>query len=313
MKTPLYQSQDVTIVPGDILTKMGIASPGENKVSVSLGFDDLGEELSYPKIYCGKVRYFTRTKPPTYAEIIKSELRLWDRRRATPQKILYSHQKLLHQKPLSCISIQLRHKVFDEDQITAKNLTNPDFVHNFQYKNLAFKFMKNIKSSPGSLGPRKSPVCAQIRQFGFPTIFFLSVAENRWFDLIKQLIFIRDNRILTESEFKTMTTTSKNELTSKDPVICALYFEHKVKELWKTFSCKGPFGIFKITHFYQRTEFQQRGSPHFHVMLWLGGAPQFVGTNTEEVEKFIDTLMTCSGKHPLPQVQKHKHTFTCLK
>ncbi|GBM39081.1 ATP-dependent DNA helicase PIF1 [Araneus ventricosus] len=305
-----------TVVQGDVLTKMGIAlAPGENKVPVSLVFDDLGEELSYPKIYCGQVRYFTRTKPPTYAEIIKSELRRWDRRGATPQKILYSHQKLLHQKLLSCISIQLRHKVFDEDQITAKNLTNPDFVHNLQYKNLAFKFMKNIKSSPAHWAQEKSRVCAQIRQFGFPTIFLtLSAAENRWFDLIKHLIFIRDNRILTESEFQTMTTTSKNELISKDPVICALYFEHKVKELWKTFSCKeGPFGNFKITHFYQRTEFQQRGSPHFHVMLWLGGAPQFDGTNTEEVEKFIDTLMTCSGKHPFSQVQRHKHTFTCLK
>ncbi|GBN51490.1 hypothetical protein AVEN_267640-1 [Araneus ventricosus] len=305
-----------TVIQGDISTKLGIAlAPGENKLPISLVFDDLGEELSYPKIYCGEFRQFSRSKPPTYAEIVKSELRRYDRRGSTPQKILYSHQKLLHQKLLSCISIQLRHKVFDEDHITAKNLTNNDYVHNLQFKNLAFKFMKNIKNSPAHWSNEKSRVCAQIRQFGFPSIFLtLSAAENRWFDLIKHLVFIREDRILTELEFGTLTTTYKNELISKDPVICALYFDHKMKELWKTFSCnEGPFGNFKIKHFYKRTEFQQRGSPHFHVLLWLEDAPRYNGTNAQEVENFIDKLITCSGNNPFSKLQTHKHTFTCLK
>ncbi|GBN14770.1 hypothetical protein AVEN_236557-1 [Araneus ventricosus] len=168
---------------------------------------------------------------------------------------------------------------------------------------------------PAHWSQEKSRVCAEIRQFGFPTNFLtLSAAENHWFDLIKHLVFIRENRILTESEFEAMTTTSRNDLISKDPVICALYFEHKAKEFWNTFSCKeGPFGYFKITHFYKRTEFQQLGSPHFPVLLWLEGAPRFDGTNAREVEKFIDTLITCSGGHPFSQVHIHKHTFTCLK
>ncbi|GFT44845.1 ATP-dependent DNA helicase [Trichonephila clavipes] len=305
-----------TVIQGDVSTQMGLAiAPGENKLPISLVFDDVGEELSYPKIYCGELRHFTRAKPPTYAEIIKSELRRYDRRGTTPQKILYSHQKLLHQKLLSCISIQLRHKVFDEDHITAGNLTNPAYVQSLQYKNLAFKFLKNIKNSPAHWAQEKGRVCAQIRQFGFPSIFMtLSAAENRWFDLIKHLVYIHENRILTESEFETMTTTARNKLISNDPVTCALYFEHKVKELWKTFSCtEGPFGKLVIKHFYQRTEFQQRGSPHFHVLLWLEGCPRFDGNNAPEVEAFIDTLITCSGEHSFSGLQRHKHTFTCLK
>ncbi|GFW62552.1 ATP-dependent DNA helicase [Trichonephila clavipes] len=305
-----------TVIQGDVSTQMGLAiAPGENKLPISLVFDDVGEELSYPKIYCGELRHFTRAKPPTYAEIIKSELRRYDRRGTTPQKILYSHQKLLHQKLLSCISIQLRHKVFDEDHITAGNLTNPAYVQSLQYKNLAFKFLKNIKNSPAHWAQEKGRVCAQIRQFGFPSIFMtLSAAENRWFDLIKHLVHIHENRILTESEFETMTTTARNKLISNDPVTCALYFEHKVKELWKTFSCtEGPFGKLVIKHFYQRTEFQQRGSPHFHVLLWLEGCPRFDGNNAPEVEAFIDTLITCSGEHSFSGLQRHKHTFTCLK
>ncbi|GIY70754.1 hypothetical protein CDAR_543801 [Caerostris darwini] len=71
-------------------------APGENQMPLSVLFDDLAEELSYPRIYCGDLRRFTRKKPPTYSEIVKSELRRYDRRGATPQKILYSHQKNLH-------------------------------------------------------------------------------------------------------------------------------------------------------------------------------------------------------------------------
>ncbi|GFQ97593.1 ATP-dependent DNA helicase [Trichonephila clavata] len=61
----------------------------------------------------------------------------------------------------------------------------------------------------------------------------LSAAENRWFDLIKHLVYIHENRILTEPEFETMTTTARNKLISNDPVTCALYFEHKVKNCGK--------------------------------------------------------------------------------
>ncbi|GIY90989.1 hypothetical protein CDAR_123111 [Caerostris darwini] len=68
-------------------------APGEDQMPLSILFDDLAEELSYPRIYCGDLRRFTRKKPPTYSEIVKSELRRYDRRGATPQKILYSHQK----------------------------------------------------------------------------------------------------------------------------------------------------------------------------------------------------------------------------
>ncbi|GFV80559.1 ATP-dependent DNA helicase [Trichonephila clavipes] len=64
----------------------------------------------------------------------------------------------------------------------------------------------------------------------------LSAAENRCFDLIKHLVYIQENWILTESEFETMSTTTRNKLISNDPVTCALHFEHKVKELWKKHS-----------------------------------------------------------------------------
>ncbi|GIY01978.1 ATP-dependent DNA helicase [Caerostris darwini] len=78
---------------------------GEDQMPLSVLFDDLAEELSYPRIYCGDRRRFTRKKPPTYSEIVKSELRRYDCRGATPQKILYSRQKNLHKLLLSSIQM----------------------------------------------------------------------------------------------------------------------------------------------------------------------------------------------------------------
>ncbi|GIY38031.1 ATP-dependent DNA helicase [Caerostris darwini] len=85
--------------------------PGQDQMPLSVLFDDLAEELSYPRIYCGDMRRFTRKKPPTYSEIVKSELRRYDRRGATPQKILYSHQKNLHKLLVSSIQICIRNKI----------------------------------------------------------------------------------------------------------------------------------------------------------------------------------------------------------
>ncbi|GIY71447.1 ATP-dependent DNA helicase [Caerostris darwini] len=82
-------------------------APGEDQMPLSVLFDDLAEQLSYPRIYCGDMRRFTRKKPPTYSQIVKSELRRFDRQGATPQKILYSHQKNLHKLLLSSIQICL--------------------------------------------------------------------------------------------------------------------------------------------------------------------------------------------------------------
>ncbi|GFV02241.1 ATP-dependent DNA helicase [Trichonephila clavipes] len=43
------------------------------------------------------------------------------------------------------------------------------------------------------------------------------------------------------------------------------------------------------------------------------GCPRFDGNNAPEVEAFIDTLITCSIEHSFSGLQRHKHTFTCLK
>ncbi|GIY34680.1 hypothetical protein CDAR_603331 [Caerostris darwini] len=69
-------------------------APGEDQVPLSVLFDDLAEELSYPRIYCGDMCRFTTKKPPIYSKIVKSELRRYDHRDATRQKICTAIKKI---------------------------------------------------------------------------------------------------------------------------------------------------------------------------------------------------------------------------
>jgi hypothetical protein len=73
----------------------------------------------------------------------------------------------------------------------------------------------------------------------------------------------------------------------------------------------GPFGKNRIKDYYYRIEFQHRGSPHIHMVLWKDGAPIYKNFNSEECIKFIDKFITCNDKNLLTDLQRHLHRSTC--
>lgn len=71
-----------------------------------------------------------------------------------------------------------------------------------------------------------------------------------------------------------------------------------------------------LTDYWWRIEFQNRGSPHLHMLVWIEGTPEFA--SPEGIAR-IDEVMTCE----LPDdpefrvlvngVQRHHHSSTCCK
>ncbi|VDI23871.1 Hypothetical predicted protein [Mytilus galloprovincialis] len=43
-----------------------------------------------------------------------------------------------------------------------------------------------------------------------------------------------------------------------------------------------------------RVEFQQRGSPHIHILIWIENAPVYESDSNEDVVAFIDKYVSCS-------------------
>ena len=63
-----------------------------------------------------------------------------------------------------------------------------------------------------------------------------------------------------------------SKLCTEDPVSVSRKFSQNFHDLFNTVILKGSvLGI--VEHFYFKKEYQMRGAPHYHVLLWIQGAP----------------------------------------
>ena len=64
-------------------------------------------------------------------------------------------------------------------------------------------------------------------------------------------------------------------------------------------------------------EFQQRGSPHIHILVWVENAPQFNVETGEAIAAYVEQFLKCYIDNPivgcLIELQIHKHSSTCRK
>ena len=78
-----------------------------------------------------------------------------------------------------------------------------------------------------------------------------------------------------------------------------------------------PLG--KKADWFYRVEYQQRASPHSHMLIWLEDAPVFGVDDDDEIESFIDKIISCekpannSELQDLVNRQCHRHSHTCRK
>ena len=297
-------------------------APGENNRPIPLLMDLKVDELTFPKIYCGKQRKIKAGVKLTYAKIAKSELRMFDRRCGRISKLFFTYKKLQMRKFADAISINLR-KTKNTKNITAAQMLNRDYVNGLIHNDDAFTFLRCDRSSPAFLELKKKEVLAMLRQLGCATIFLiLSAAETKWAELIVILAQVLENKVITLEEAENMSYEKKCELIRRDPVTCVRYFEHRVKCLWEILSApSGPFQGYEPEDKYVRIEFQARGSPHVHALIWLKNAPKYDKNKPESIERcveFIDKLISVSCKptqfsEELISLQRHKHSHTCKK
>jgi len=80
----------------------------------------------------------------------------------------------------------------------------------------------------------------------------------------------------TLSDDKELIYAQKSDLIRQDPVVCATYFDHRFRTMFKLIRLKNVnFKEHSVKHFCYRIEYQHRGSPHVHMLLWLDNAPVF--------------------------------------
>ncbi|VDI66528.1 Hypothetical predicted protein [Mytilus galloprovincialis] len=294
-------------------------APGEGQRPISLYSDPDAEYLSFPTIFCGQRRPDNKDRSVSvhYTDIVKWELRSMDRRVAQSVPNIFFKLKKIQLKNISDkVNLALRRCQSEGKQWTAKDVLNPNTVNDLVRLDEGYYIFRSLRNSPVYLEKRKKDLFAMIRQLGLPTWFgSLSSADTNWKDLLRILGKLNDGKEYTDNELEEMDWNQKSKLVQKDPVTCSRYFDYRVQQFINLVLKSDHDPIGKLTDFFYRVEFQQRGSPHIHILIWIENAPVYESDSNEEVVAFIDKYVSCSllENDSLVNLQVHKHSKTCRK
>ena len=152
---------------------------------------------------------------------------------------------------------------------------------------------------------------------GIPTLFIsLSAADTKWTELLQSIYLLIHKKNITHHELNNMSWSDKCELISKDPGTCTHYFHNRVQKFFKHIlkSPHSPLGI--LENSFYCVEFQHRGSPHIHSLLWIKNAPHYERNTDTEITTYIDSIISCNSNdqnNKYIDLQIHKHSKTCIR
>ena len=298
-------------------------APGEGQRPLSIFKDPHAEYLAFPTLFCGQTRMANteRHVPVYYSDICKWELRCVDRRVALHiPNIFYKMKKLQTEQVCNKVHLAVRRCKTKGKCYTAGYIIKDNMGESLVKLDEGYRIFRTIRNSPQYWENQKKEVFAMIRQLGLPTLFLsLSANDLHWPELIITLGKLVDNKDYTEDlENDRLTWQTRSRLVQSDPVTCVRHFDHRVTQFIATIlkSPASPLGILK--DYFYRVEFQQRGSPHIHMLVWIENAPKYGESEERDVLEYIDKVASCSSDivgelEKFLEFQKHKHSRACRK
>ena len=132
------------------------------------------------------------------------------------------------------------------------------------------------------------------QKLGLPTWFLtLSAADMQWPDVI-QMIARQYGTTLTE-DVKSMSFEDKSKWLRQNPITAARHFQYHLNTFFQKFLRSNAHPLGELVDYAIRIEFQARGSPHAHTILWIKDAPKLGVDSDEDVCNFIHQYISCSS------------------
>ena len=282
------------------------------------------EELAFPVLFPkGRFGYKAERKNKlTPVKYFNARLLHYSGRFAMNPEYLFFAQFIIEQKKVSD-SITIALKKLHGRPITASEFrSNEQCVKNLMFKDQAYLFLRNIPGSPPYWQKFMFEAIAMVQQLGIPTWFMtLSCADLRWPELF--FILLRVNRQeMTDKEIENLSYNEKCSLLNLNPVIVAKHFQNRVESFFKDVLLSNVNPIGKIIYYALRIEFQMRGSPHLHSLIWTSDCPELTPGNEETyvryIEKHVQAHLPERENEPefyelVSMYQKHNHSRSCKK
>lgn len=301
------------------------AAPGLMEINMQgkepVEFEKLqhSEVLSFPWLFpFGRNGFheLSRTRRLTLNQYFKMRLFSVDPRWRKDISYLINAVNVYEKSVLSqLISVYFRVKknaTPDSQPLQAKNVTdisNPDLQEN------SYMFMRSIRGTAAYWKNSLLNLLAMLKNLGPPTLFLtLSCNDNHWPELAMTL----QN---CEKESVDISSLPKN--VQQDPLLTAIHFERRWQALLKhVINCPDkPLG--KVNDYFSRVEFQQRGSAHMHIFLWIENAPNLASAaSASQLTSYIDSVICTQipdkEKYPdlhrlVTTLQIHSHKPYCRR
>ena len=194
--------------------------------------------------------------------------------------------------------------------LTAGAVRNQQMVSEMIQKDYAYRFLKYVRGSPADFQRVMYDVLGMIRQLGIPTWFLtLSAADMQWPDVI-QIIARQYGTTLTDEDVKTMSFEAKSKWLRQNPVTAARHFQYRLNTFFQVFLKSTAHPLGELVDYAIRIEFQARGSPHAHTILWIKDASKLNIDSDEDICSFIDQYVKCKIPNNDDLAPKFKGTAT---
>ena len=238
------------------------------------------EELAFPVLFPkGRFGYTAeRTVNLSPTKYFNAHLLHYTGRFAMNPEYLFFAQFIIEQKKVSdSINIALT-KVHGQS-LTASHLrSNAQSLENLVYQDQAYLFLRQIPGTPPYWQRFMYEVVAMVKQLGIPTWFMtLSCADLRWPELF-QIIGRTQGLNLTDEQIEALSYNERCSMLNLNPVVVAKHFQYRVETFFAEVLLSKVNPIGNIVHYALRIEFQMRGSPHLHALIWTSDCPKLTCT-----------------------------------
>ena len=132
---------------------------------------------------------------------------------------------------------------------------------------------------------QKRRLISMVDTLGLPTVFFtLSAADLQWPELAK-LLNVENHG----------NSAARSKAVVENPCLTNWFFYHRVLNFMDAFY----INLLKAKEYWLRFEYQHRGSPHVHGVVWLSDAPDVQSILTvedqssqEDLIRYIDKIVS---------------------
>ena len=270
--------------------KLSSESDIEQYKVLSIKEDPLDNRENFLDVMCFPVLFPTgqfgehhpRQVKLSHSEYVKSRLLNKDSRyRKDPQYVFF----LLWQKEMREISAGVYNllKSTRRQPMSVSALLHGVATRNEHLEANLCTMLQSVRGTKQYWFAKQSELRCMIRASGPPTLFLtFSCAEYESADIDRYLRKVND----------VSPSYSIGKLCTDNPVSVSRKFSLKFHAFFRTVLLKGTV-LGEIEHYYWKKEYQARGAPHYHVLLWIRDAPVIGHDDPERVLAWLQERITC--------------------